>query len=353
MKVHFGCRFLLFLPVILSSCSEVVDLKTGEGEKLLVMYGKVTDGLTGNTLTIARSSDIGADQEPISGAEPVLIENGVPIGVYEEISPGDYRLNFNGDSARVGRDYQLSVTLANGEQYHSLVAIMPPLAAIDVPYFDASVVEVEVNQAGLEISKNLIQLFVDSEVVNPGSDFYLKWDIFESYSYLERTRFDTPPVVRPPCYITNITTGQNVFLFNGEELKVPEIKGQLLSTSEIDSRFAFDYYFSVVQTTLTKEAFEYWELINEISNAQGSIFDQPAAPVMGNWRNTNNAEERVLGYFEVARSDTSRARVRGDALEFLVSVPCPSIPPDTFEPPECLNCLLIENSTWSRPYFWF
>ncbi len=335
------------------SCSEIVDLKTGEGEKLLVMYGKVTDGLTGNTLTIAFSSDVGSAQRPVSGAEPVLWENGVAIGRYVEESLGNYRLNLNGDSARVGRDYELQVTLANGKEYRSSLVTMPELAAIDEPYYDASVVEVEVNEAGLEISKNLIQLFVDTRVVNPGKDFYLKWDIFETYSFQERTRFATPPVIRPPCYINNITTGQNVFLLNGEELKVDEIKGQLLSTSEIDSRFAFDYYFSVVQSTLTKEAFEYWERIDEISNAQGSIFDKPVAPVIGNWRNVNDPEELVLGYFEVARSDTSRVRLRGDALDFLVSVPCPSIPPETTEPPECTECLLIENSTYARPYFWF
>lgn len=228
---------------------------------------------------------------------------------------------------------------------------MPGLAAIDVPRFDASVVEVEVNQAGLEVKRNLIQLFVDTEIVDQENDFYLKWDIVESYSFQERIRYTPIPV--PPCYITNNATGQEIFLFNGEDIKVPEIKDQLISTSQIDSRFAFDYYFSVIQTTMTKEAFEYWTLIKEISNSQGSIFDQPAAPVPGNFRNVNDPDEEVLGYFEVVRSDTTRARVRGDAIDFYVSIPCPALPPGTYEPPECTACLLIDNSTWSRPYFWF
>lgn len=342
---------LLALIVVSTSCSEPVNLNTGEGDKLLVIYGKVTDGTAGNELFIGLTSEVGAAQEPISRAEPVLVENGIPIGVYEETSPGNYRLNLNGDSARVGREYELIVTLADGRQYKSLPTIMPGLAAIDRPRFDASVVEVEVNQAGLEVKRNLIQLFVDTEIIDQERDFYLKWDIIETYSFQERIR--NTPIPPPPCFVTNNTTGQNVFLFNGEEIKVPVIRDQLLSTSEIDSRFAFDYYFSVVQTTMDKDAHDYWKLIGQISNSQGSIFDQPSAAVPGNFRNLADPEEEVLGYFEVVRSDTSRVRVRGDAIDFYVSIPCPQRPPANTEPRECVACLLIKNSTDERPYFWF
>ncbi|GAB5527539.1 MAG: hypothetical protein Roseis2KO_54110 [Roseivirga sp.] len=329
----------------------MVDLKTGEGDRLLVLYGKVTDGLAGNELFIGLTSDIGATQDPVSGAEAILIEDGVAIAQYTERSPGNYRLDFGGDSARVGRTYELEVSLPDGRQYRSLPAVMPGQAAIDRPRFDASVVEVEVNQAGLEVRRNLIQLFVDTEIVDQENDFYLKWDVIETYSFQERIR--NSPIPPPPCFVTNNTTGQNVFLFNGEEIKVPEIKDQLLSTSEIDSRFAFDYYFSVVQTTMDKNALEYWKLIGQISNSQGSIFDQPSAPVPGNFRNVGDETEEVLGYFEVVRSDTSRVRVRGDALDFYVSIPCPTLPPAVNEPRECLACLLIKNSTVDVPYFWF
>ena len=343
----------LCLLLLCTHCSEVIDLKVNEQEQNIVIYGKVTDGTAGNELSISLTSEAGAEQEPIEGAQAVLLENNIPIGIYEPYEPGKYRLNLRGDSARAGQQYELSITLPDGRQFKSLPAIMPELAAIDKPRFDASVVDVTVNQAGLLVERNLIQLWVDTEIVDQENDFYLKWDIFETYSFQERFRVTNPPEPIPSCYITNVTTGQEIYLFNGAEIKVPEIRDQLLSTSEIDSRFAFDYYFSVVQTTMDKQAFEYWTLVNEVSNSRGSIFDQPPAPVGGNFRNEEDPDELVLGYFEVVRSDTTRARVRGDAIPFFVSIPCPGLAPGVIEPAACTDCLLIKNSTFNRPYFWF
>ena len=125
----------------------------------------------------------------------------------------------------------------------------------------------------------------------------------------------------------------------------------MLKTTEIDPRFAFGYNYSVVLNTMDEAAYEYWKLVDEISNTQGSIFDRPAAPVPGNFRNINDPEEEVLGYFEVVRSDTTRIRVRAEDVPFFVTVPCPISERDR-EPAWCTACLLLENSTSTRPYYW-
>lgn len=346
---------LLFgMLLLLTACSEVVDLKTDSQTQQLVIYGKVTDGTAGNELSIALTSTAGGNQAPITGAEAVLLENGSPIGQYEERSPGSYRLNLQGDSARTGRQYELLVTLSDGRQYKSQPAVMPDLAAIDHGRFEASDVLEVINQFGIAIERRRVRVFIDTEVLDQSKDFYLKWDIFETYSFQERLRVLVPPQLRPPCYVTNVTTGQEIYLFNGAEIKVPVIPDQMMANRDLDGLFAADYYFGIVQSTIDKQAYEYWELVDEISNTQGSIFDVPPAPVPGNFRNVNDPDEEVLGYFEVARSDTTFVRVRGDALPFFVPLACPGLPLGvTDEPAECTNCLLIENSTYHRPYFWF
>jgi len=350
-KIKEYCLYLTCFLFLISSCSEVIDLDTEGVDAQLVIYGRVTDGSAGNEVSIAFTSPINGEQTPVTEAQVRLIEDDQEIASYIEFSQGNYRLAYS-DSARVGRTYQLSVVLPDGRSLESLPTVMPNQAAEDQLYFDASTVETVVNQAGNTIERNLIQLFSNTRVLDQEKDFYLRWNITEAYSYEERIRpppnpFAGPP---PPCYITNDITGQQSMLFSGAEIKVPVINDLLLSSSEIDTRFAFAYYFSVIQTTMDEDAYKYWKLIDEISNIEGSIFDKPAAPVPGNIRNTANPDDEILGYFEVVRSDTSFVRVRSDDIPFFVEIPC------TFanrlrEPASCTDCILLENSSYQRPYY--
>jgi len=341
------------LILVLCACSEVIDLGTEGVDAQLVIYGRVTDGAAGNEVSIALTSPFNGEQTPVSGAQVRLIENDQEIASYIESSPGEYRLVY-ADSAKVGRSYQLSVVLRDGSSFLSLPAVMPGQAAEDQLYFDASTVETVVNQAGNTIERNLIQLFSNTLVLDQEKDFYLRWNITEAYSYEERVRPPPNPSEGqpPPCYITNDITGQQSILFSGAEIKLPVINDLLLSSSEIDSRFAFAYYFSVIQTTMDEAAYEYWKLVDEISNVEGSIFDKPAAPVQGNIRNTANPDDEILGYFEVVRSDTSFVRVRSDDIPFFVEIPCTFANRPT-EPASCTDCILLENSSYNRPYYWF
>lgn len=339
---------LIFLFAGTIACTELVDLNSDGGLGQIVIHGRITDGIAGNKVTISLTSSFNGEQEPISQADVVLLEDDIPLAVYVEDEPGIYLLNIGNDSDRTGRNYALAVTLADGRQFKSRPSIMPDLVAIDNPYFDASVVDVQVNQAGISQERNLAQLFIDTEIVDPENDFFLKWDILETYSFQERIRVS--PIPPDPCYVTNDITGTEVRLFNGAELKVPSVQNQLLVSTEIDSRFAFDYYFSVVQFTMDEDAFNYWSRINQIANLQGTIFDQVSGVVQGNLFNPNDPSEEVLGYFEVVRSDTTRAHVRADAIDFFVQVPCPHQLRDS-EPPECTFCPSLKNSTIVRPYF--
>ena len=343
------CAAIGTLMLLLLACSEVVNLKTEGVAQKLVVYGRITDGIAGNEVSIAYTSPINGNQEPVTNAQLSLFENNVEIAQYLEYEPGRYRLFYPNDSAREGHSYELLIQLADGTQYRSLPATMPKAAAVDQLYYDASQVEVVVNQEGLEVEANLVQLFSNTRVLDPEADFYLRWNVRESYAVQERLR--PGPVPPPPCYITHDISGQEAKLFNGSEVKVPEIPAVPLASTRINSRFAFQNFYQVILTTMDETAYEYWSLIDEISNTRGSIFDRPAAPVPGNLRNLNDPDEEVLGYFEVVRSDTSFIKARREDLPFRIEHPCPHS--EAFrEPAWCTACLLLENSTWNRPYFW-
>ncbi len=349
MRRHNPSISTILLLMMLVACSEVINLRTEVEREKLVIYGRITDGTAGNEVNLALTSPYNGNQEPVSEAFIALYEDGSQIARYIEYAPGQYRLLYPGDSAREGRSYELLVRLEDGTEYRSKPTVMPKAAARDELSFDASIREVEVNQEGLEVEKRIVALYADTHMLNPEEDTYLRWNILESYSVAERLR--PTPVPPPPCYVSNDATGQQVRLFNGSEVKVPVIPHQLLHMTEIDSRFAFQFFFRVVLTTMDEEAYDYWSLLNEISNTRGSIFDRPAAPVPGNFTRTDAPEEEVLGYFEVVRSDTSFLGIKQEELRMLIFHPCPHS--EAFrEPAWCTNCRLLENSTIDRPYYW-
>ena len=345
------CLVLLaFTSLGLTACTEVIDLDTGRPRQQLVIFGRVTDGLAGNEVRVSLTSVEGLEPEPVDNAQVWLIEDGEILAEYTERSPGFYRLNLPQDSARTGRVYHIRVRAPGGSVYESTPTVMPAQVAIDSLYFEQGRLEEVVNEAGITVERRLANFKVDSEIVNPGQDFFLKWHLIEAYGFQERIR--VTPIPRVPCFITNEISGQQVRLFNGAKLRVPRIIGQPMSRVVIDRKFAFDYYFSVIQTTIDRDTHLYYERLNAVSSTQGSIFDQPPAPLPGNITNIDDPEEEVLGYFEVVRADTSRIRVRNTDLEFRVLLPCPQAN-FRIEGPECTECLVLTNSSLQRPYYWF
>ena len=58
------------------------------------------------------------------------------------------------------------------------------------------------------------------------------------------------------------------------------------------------------QRSLTKSAFQFFDLLQNQLNIQGNIFDPPPAKLGTNIINLDNPDEDVIGYFGV--SDVSR-----------------------------------------------
>jgi len=338
--------------LVVGGCAEVIELGSKQTEPSLIVYGRITDGTAGNEITIFESStrSDGA-QEVLSGATIDLLENGGVIAQYEEEhdNPGNYRLVMLNDSAREGRSYQISITLPSGEQVLSKPAVMPGLRARDSIYVEVDLVDVVINQEGIRELRRLSQLLVDTKILEREADFYLRWNVIETYTAVQTPVCCGPPP--PPCYVTNDITGQSLRLFNGAQLKPDIIPRQNLANTTVDGRFAFTYFYQVVQSTIDEEAHAYWTKVEEIASLSGSIFDKTPANIVGNLYYPDRPKDPIFGYFEVARVDTTRTWLNSDRFDFFLREPCPAARLDE-PPPECGNCLLIENSSHHRPYFY-
>lgn len=341
---------LLFVMV---ACSEVISLRTEGSEERLVINGRLTDGLAGNEVNLFTTSEFNLNQQPVSGARVTLIEDGTEIAQYREFEPGAYRLEFPNDSAREGRSYELLISLGNGKRYRSQPAIMPGSILRDDLRVELGIFPMQVNETGLTEDRRMARLFVTSMVLDSEQDFYSKWDIYDTWMLEERLRIVPPGTPPPtPCYITNNISGPDLRLYNGADVKVDNIPERLFTFSEIDMRFAINYFFHVVNSTFDEAAHEYLTRVHEIANLSGSIFDQPPAPIPGNVVSLDDPFEEVLGYFLVVNTDTSRIKITANEVPWVVPKPCPDW--NRFnEPPYCTHCPLVENSTRTRPYYWY
>ncbi|MFY0594634.1 DUF4249 family protein [Roseivirga sp.] len=342
--------YLTLVTLLVCTCAEVIDLDGDPTSQFVLVYGRVTDGKAGNEISLALTSERSdGAQEPISGATIALMKGEELLGRYIEKSesPGDYRLNY-ADSAREGEAYHIEIELPNGERILSQPSVMPSLAAKDSLSIQVDLIEFVVDERGFRRDIRAAQLYVDTKVTNLENDFFLKWNILESYIAVETPRCcGTPP---PPCYIGNDITGQEIRIYDGASLKADVIPDRLFRTTEVDGRFAFLYYYQVIQSTIDQQAYEYWSKIEEISNLSGFVFDKTVANIQGNLYYPDDPKSQVFGYFEVARVDTTRISTDSDEFNFFLREPCPASP-ENFAP-ECGSCLIIENSTHDRPYFY-
>lgn len=339
----------LLLPVLLIlGCSEVVDLKTRPGASQLLVFGRITDGLEGNFIELSRTSVLNGEQEPVTGAVVRVFAGDGNTEYYRETESGKYELANETLIGQPGMIYYLEIDVPGGSTYRSTPETMPENNTVDILDFEAGPIRIPI-QNNAEISRNMVSLFMRTEFLDVDQEFYVRWNLLETYLFPERPKMvDSPDYPPQWCYITNDLEGQSVFLHDGSTLKNPVISRRLMTRRLADNAFVSSYYFQVVRSSLTKDAYRYWNEVDQVANAQGSIFDRPLAAVQSNIYNIDDPEEEILGYFEVSTMDTTRLLIRENDTPFAISTPCPQSGPLT---DECDNCLLLDNSEKVKPYF--
>jgi hypothetical protein len=121
--------------LLLTACTEPIDLKTNDSPPVVVVYGQLTDEFKSQTITIARSSPY-FDDKPnagISEAEVLVRSSEGEVFRFVE-NDSIHGLYFSRDkfSARSGVSYDLSVTVdfnRDGvpDEYQASTTILPPV----------------------------------------------------------------------------------------------------------------------------------------------------------------------------------------------------------------------------------
>lgn len=349
--------FCLFL----SACITETDLSGDvQGLDRLVVDGDFTDHGGAHQLRLWRPNRYGLSKfEVIQGAQVQIFDNSGNSAFYEPrvgfVDPASpdyyYELPAQAIPAVPGEAYYIRIKLADGREYRSEPAVLPGKIPIDSIHIRGEkLIETGSDGTLYEQKKALVEA---SFRVPEGSDTYwLRYDA-HSVGFFEELPPQGPFEPQRECYLTDRFTNQKIISHelkngNGKALKV------LVGYKDVNYHFEKSIYFTVIQRSITREAYAFWQNAAKVANPQGSVFDPPPGAIASNIRCTSNPDEIPLGYFEVAAVDTLRRQLfNGDlGQEYYVNPYCFYGDFGTPNRVECKDCILLRNSSYKKPWYW-
>jgi len=354
IRISFKVTIRLIWVLLLGACLTPVDFSTENIGGTLVISGQVSPIQDQNIIQLGLTADTERLPIPLSRASIVLFDDlGESYSYIEDsFTLGAYILT--DVVGTPGRTYHIQITTPSGAIYESIPEKMPEVVG-QVLMHHEFLKEEYTDLEGIISTETFLKIFTNSELPSTEESIYLKWGIEEAF-LLSPTDFPDPfGSIPPPCFIVQNADPQRVVLFNGDETKTTFIENILIGSRIVDWTFLERHYFTAYQSSLTKEAYEYWRKVNILANQVGSIFDTPPAEITGNVYNRDDQSEKVLGYFQATNQSFDRFYLLPQDLPFLLAVPaCTFDNRPRFEdyPSRCLDCLAVRNSSYRRPD-WF
>jgi len=239
-----------------------------------------------------------------------------------------YALPFALDATK---QYRLRIKTAAGKEYVSdftEVKVSPP---IDEVGFDAQTT----GEPG-------IQIYANTRDATNKSRYY-KWDFVEIYEFDSRVYtgyIADNRNIRPRNSITEDiftcwrTVNSNTIVLASTAKLTNDVlnKTPIERISPNNERLSKKYSILVNQQVLTKDAFDFWEILRKNTEQVGSIFDAQPSQLQGNIHSVSNPDEIVIGYISAGTVQHKRIFIDPAAIprEFRYIKP-PTCPFDTIK----------------------
>ena len=98
-------------------------------------------------------------------------------------------------------------------------------------------------------------------------------------------------------------------VINGTSLDGLDLKSHNIYETIVNYPFANTYYLTVIQESLTEEAYNYWSQVASLTKRDGNRFKSVPGVISTNIKNITNQDEDIFGYFFATEQDTMRIRV--------------------------------------------
>ncbi len=349
--VNYILIYILFLMLI-ASCIDPVTLKNEPAIGILVIEGGITTGLGPHIVrltTSARYGDIFAGEvKGVKGAE-VFIRDEIGNLIKLRESENGFYVTPNTFQGEVGKSYILLIETNDGEKYSSYSEKLLPVSPIDSIFYEFREIPY-IGKEGLLKTKSGIDIkikFKDPE----GADNYYKWEtngfykretapeLFTITDSRTGNKIPAPKDCCATCWITEDNNRIDVstdFLHDGNDVVHTSIY-----LEDDGVRFLGKYLITVNQFSISKEGYQFYDLIEKQLQISGDIFDPPPAEISGNMINLTNTSTPVIGYFRVSDVSSDSLYIYGEDFPF-----------QKIEPIFKDDCRVLLKSTVVKPPFW-
>jgi hypothetical protein len=326
-----------------------------------VVDALITDENKSNYVSLSRTIKSEEDKpEVISGALVIIKDDLGNSTILTEETEGTYKTDSLTFRGQTGRSYKLYIKTSQGEEYESESCLMYPIEDMgDINFTKTQEIVGNETQEGIRIFADL----TDENDCNYYRWTYEEWwEIIvpypKMYDYVNQDTIIERSQIKNICY--GYSKSDAIIIKSAETgISYPI----LFVASDKSERLLNQYCIQVRQLSISKEEYEFWNRMKQISESGGDIFDKQPFQISGNIHNKREPDELVLGYFQVSGAKLKRRFISKNELSGLglphYKYDCnliivgkddfssdPNIPPRTFDELYTYysnsNCIFVE-----------
>ncbi len=340
ISVHKSATYLTLLGLLLTYCTEPLDLGQSSGGQQLVVEGWVNDVDSIHVVQLSTSSFDGIGDNILGTNAQVFITSMDENREYPltEVFPGRYETISHVLPGEVAQSYQLNILLANGQSYQSDIVTIPE--PVQITNTEVALLEERGEMDnGTPFTQYSHEVYLDLE--NTEEDHFVRivsqgWaELKVDYGLCDEVLggFGIPGELS--CWQfrefieSDINISTNIGITN-DEYRVLGV--------EVPFDFRARYVTELFVNSMSREAFAYWAAAGIQLQRNGGIFDPPFSPVVGNISNLNNVSQPALGYFHAYSQSMIRTCFERTGIPGQLNIPI-------------LDCLTTCEDFWAPAVF--
>ncbi|MFT4849732.1 MAG: hypothetical protein ACI83B_002278 [Sediminicola sp.] len=295
---------LLALLALIVSCVEEIPIESDGFEKAIVIEGSITNELKQHQIKLSQVFEIDSiGPNPLSGATVKV--TGTTEYFFEETEPGNY-VSVDSFAAQTGINYQLYI-LANGEEYKSEPLQLPETSSV------GQLTSNRINYRG----DDGVAITLNNQTSTGAAKFY-RYEFTETFKFNanyfksndivieDGVALEVPKLKEEyTCYRTD--ESQEIILASTNSLSEDIVNDLLITFIDAkDPKLSLRYSVLVKQYVISSEAYNYYEILKELSGSDNLFSQSQPGFFPSNMTNINNSNENVIGFFEVSSVSTKR-----------------------------------------------